>query len=195
MIRTNTRYSAKSDWYDWKLQWVEGLRVTAGEAYKSLKKVRYSYFWFTSVANSFKDARTLEELIRSADGLIPELEQEYQSLTEELEREQAEVAEIESGDQDYLNELKATIAEQKYVDSVHKFYLIQKLYLFSIEIEALKAELSEGKDQLRWLQERAEELEAQKREAKNAIAIAEQILHRKKNSTRSEIFRLKGEYF
>ena len=64
-----------------------------------------------------KDARTLEELNGSADGLIPELEQEYQRLTEELEREQAEVAEIESGDQDYLNELKATVSEQKYVDS------------------------------------------------------------------------------
>jgi len=25
LIRTNTGYSAKSDWYDWKLQWVEGL--------------------------------------------------------------------------------------------------------------------------------------------------------------------------
>ena len=66
--------------------------------------------------------------------------------------------------------------------------------MFSIEIEALKAELSEGKDQLRWLQERAEELDAQKRKAKNSIAFVEQILHRKKNSTRSEIFRLKGEY-
>ena len=64
-----------------------------------------------------KDARILEELNGSADGLIPELEQEYQRLTEELEREQAEVAEIESGDQDYLNELKATVSEQKYVDS------------------------------------------------------------------------------
>ena len=66
---------------------------------------------------------------------------------------------------------------------------------FSIEIEALKAELSEGKDQLRWLQERAQELDAEKREAKNTISIAEQTLHRKKNSTRSEIFRLKGEYY
>ena len=73
----------------------------------------------------FKDARTLEELGRSADGLIPELEQVYQSLTEELEREQAEVAEIESGDQDYLNELKTTVAEQKYVGSSHNIYLVQ----------------------------------------------------------------------
>ena len=74
-------------------------------------------------------------------------------------------------------------------------FTLLKLYLFSIEIEALKAELSEGKDQLRWLQERADELDAQKCEAKNVTSIAEQILHRKKNSTRSEIFRLKGKHF
>lgn len=73
----------------------------------------------------FKDARTLEELNKSADGLIPELEQEYQRLTEELEREQAEVAEIESGDQDYLNELKATVSEQKYVGSRDNIYITQ----------------------------------------------------------------------
>jgi hypothetical protein len=86
----------------------------------------------------FKDARTLEELIRSADGLIPELEQEYQSLTEELKREQAEVAEIESGDQDYLNELKATVAEQKYVDSGHNIYLIQNYIRLALRLKPLK---------------------------------------------------------
>jgi kinetochore protein Spc7/SPC105 len=32
---------------------------------------------------------------------------------QELELEQAEIREIESCDQDYLNELKASIAEQK----------------------------------------------------------------------------------
>ena len=86
----------------------------------------------------FKDARTLEELDRSADGLISELEQVYQSLTEELEREQAEVAEIESGDQDYLNELKATVAEQKYVGSSHNIYLIQKYICLALRLKLLK---------------------------------------------------------
>lgn len=33
----------------------------------------------------------------------------------ELGREQAEVAEIEESDQGYLNELKTSIAEQKFV--------------------------------------------------------------------------------
>lgn len=143
----------------------------------------------------FKDARTLEELTGSSDGLIPDLEQEYQRLSEELEREQAEVAEIEGGDQAFLNELKATVAEQKYVRSCLNICLVQSCIVSSIEIEALKAELSEGKDQLRRLQERAQELDAQKREAKNAIATAERILHRKKNSTRSEVFRLKGKCY
>lgn len=86
----------------------------------------------------FKDAHTLEELIKSADGLLPELEQEYQSLTEELEREQAEVAEIENGDQDYLNELKATVAEQKYVGSSHNFYLIQYYIRVALRLKPLK---------------------------------------------------------
>ena len=86
----------------------------------------------------FKDARTLEELKSSADGLIPELEQVYQSLTEELEREQAEVAEIECGDQDYLNELKATVAEQKYVGSGHNIYLVQNYICLALRLKPLK---------------------------------------------------------
>jgi hypothetical protein len=77
-------------------------------------------------------------LNRSADGLIPELEQEYQSLTEELEREQAEVAEIESGDQDYLNELKATVSEQKYVGSSHIIYLTQIYIYLVLRLKPLK---------------------------------------------------------
>ena len=86
----------------------------------------------------FEDARKLEELNKSADGLVPELEQEYQSLIEELEREQAEVAEIESGDQDYLNELKATVSEQKYVGSSHTFYLIQNYICLALRLRPLK---------------------------------------------------------
>ncbi len=85
------------------------------------------------------------------------------------------MAEIEGGDQDYLNELKATIAEQ------------------NIEIEALKAELVEGSDQIRWLQERAKELDFQGREAKNTITSAERVLRLKQTSTRSEVFRLRDE--
>ncbi|KAF9568515.1 hypothetical protein CPC08DRAFT_625217 [Agrocybe pediades] len=159
LIRTHTRFLAKSDWYDWKFQWVEGLRATAEEAFVSLEN----------------DARALEEPKRIATDLIPALEKEYEEIMRELEQEQAEVAEMEEGDQDYLNELKGTIAEQ------------------NIEIEALKAELAEGTEQVRSLEERLEEIEMQKREAKNTITNAERILHLKQTSTRLEVFRLKAE--
>ena len=70
--------------------------------------------------------------------------------------------------------------------------LYSLLTSYSIEIEALKAELSEGTDQVRWLQERMDEIEVQKREAKNTINTAERVLRMKQTSTRSEVFRLKG---
>lgn len=53
----------------------------------------------------------------TANELVPSLEKQYQELVAELEKEQAEVAEIEACDQDYLNELKTSIAEQKCVVS------------------------------------------------------------------------------
>lgn len=49
------------------------------------------------------------------DEVLPALEREYEEVMRELEQQQAEVAEIENSDQDYLNELKASIAEQKCV--------------------------------------------------------------------------------
>lgn len=43
--------------------------------------------------------------------LIPALEAEYDAVMRELETECAEVAEIEQCDQEYLNSLKAEIAD------------------------------------------------------------------------------------
>lgn len=159
LIRTNTRGLAKSDWYDWKLQWLEGLRITADKVFKSLEM----------------DARILEGITTTADQVVPALQQEYEVIMEELEKENAEVAEIEASDQDYLNELKASIAEQ------------------NIEVEALQAEVAEGQAQLLWLQERLEEVDAQKREASTAITDARRILHIQKNSTRTEVIKLAEE--
>lgn len=159
LIRTNTRAQAKSDWYEWKLQWVEGLRVTAEQALSDLEM----------------DARTLADLRAHADDIVPALQQEYDSIVRELQQEQAEVAEIEQCDQDYLNELKASIAEQ------------------NIEVDALKAEVSEGNDQLKWLGERLEEIELQRRQANAAISEANRILHMQTHSTETEVFRLRSE--
>uniref|UniRef100_A0A0W0F5T4 Spc7 kinetochore protein domain-containing protein n=1 Tax=Moniliophthora roreri TaxID=221103 RepID=A0A0W0F5T4_MONRR len=159
LIRTNTRLLAKADWYEWKHQWIEGLKATAQESFMNLES----------------DARVLEQLKHKADELVPALQQEYDEIMRELEREQAEVAELEQCDHDYLNELKTSIAEQ------------------SVEVDSLKNELKEGNDQLKWLEERLEELESQKREATSAIAEADRFLQIQKNSTHAEVLRLRDE--
>jgi len=46
--------------------------------------------------------------------MLPALREEYQSIMRELEEERAAIAEIESCDKDFLDELKGTIAEQQY---------------------------------------------------------------------------------
>ncbi|KAJ6574650.1 Spc7 kinetochore protein-domain-containing protein [Mycena capillaripes] len=159
LIRTNARGLAKSDWYDWKLRWIEDLRETADKGFEALRH----------------DALIIEQLRAMPDQILPALEREYEEVMRELEQQQAEVAEIENSDQDYLNELKASIAEQ------------------NVEVEALQAEVAESNAQLQWLQERLEELELEKRQAKTAIADANRILHIQKNSTHAELFRLKEE--
>ena len=62
-------------------------------------------------------------------------------------------------------------------------------------MEALRAELSDGEAQLKWLQEKLEDLDLQKREATTAIGEACRIMDIEKNSTTAEIFRLKGNSF
>jgi hypothetical protein len=49
---------------------------------------------------------------------------------------------------------------------VWKFFTIDDI---SIEIEALKAELSEAIDQSKWVQDKLHEIDAQKSEAQNTI--------------------------
>jgi hypothetical protein len=65
-----------------------------------------------------KDCTVLEEINKKAQEILPGLRAEYEQVMRELEQEEAEVAEIENCDQDYLKELKASIAEQKYVASL-----------------------------------------------------------------------------
>ncbi|KAJ3875841.1 Spc7 kinetochore protein-domain-containing protein [Lentinula edodes] len=96
LIRTNVRLEAKSDWYGWKLQWLDSLKYGAQAALTNLQN----------------DAKALENLKAKTDEIVPELEREYNEIVRELQAEQQEVAEIEQCDQDYLNELKNSIAEQ-----------------------------------------------------------------------------------
>ncbi|KAJ3825277.1 Spc7 kinetochore protein-domain-containing protein [Lentinula raphanica] len=159
LIKTNVRLQAKSDWYGWKLQWLDSLKYGVQKALTNLEN----------------DAKALEKLKMKTDEIVPDLEKEYEELVRELEAEQKEVAEIEQCDQDYLNELKTSIAEQ------------------NVEVESLRAEVKEANDQLRWLEERLESVALQKQEATSAIAEADRLLHIQTNSTRVEVIRLRNE--
>jgi hypothetical protein len=56
----------------------------------------------------------LEAVIQQAQSLLPSLREEHALVIKEFEQEQSIVAEIENCDQEYLGELKATLAEQGY---------------------------------------------------------------------------------
>jgi hypothetical protein len=62
----------------------------------------------------------------------------------------------------------------------------------SIEVEALRAELSEHTGQLNYLQGRLQELAIGKKEATDAVIKARHVLQMKESSTRTEVFRLRG---
>lgn len=47
--------------------------------------------------------------------MLPTLEAEYEKVMEELQREEADIAELENDDEEFLAELKATIQEQEWV--------------------------------------------------------------------------------
>jgi kinetochore protein Spc7/SPC105 len=56
---------------------------------------------------------TLDSFRQMGDEIIPVLKEQYEDIKRELEKEEAEVAEIDASDQTYLDELKASIADQK----------------------------------------------------------------------------------
>lgn len=55
----------------------------------------------------------LENIISQAQDMLPALRAEYEQAARELEQEEADVAELQNSDKDYLNELKVSIAEQE----------------------------------------------------------------------------------
>jgi hypothetical protein len=60
-----------------------------------------------------QDKAVLDDIISQANSLLPALRQQHAQILNELEQEKREVEDIENSDPVYLEELKATIAEQK----------------------------------------------------------------------------------
>ncbi|TFY71134.1 hypothetical protein EVG20_g1874 [Dentipellis fragilis] len=159
LIKANNHGNARSQWYDWRLQWVEGLYEIADKGFSDLEE----------------DARSLESTITQAQSILPSLREEYEQVMRELGEELRIADEIEHCDQDYLNELNSTIAEQEAT------------------LEAYRADISETNAQLERLHEKLEEIEAQKRETSTVIDESKRLIHVQKTSTHAEVFRLKDE--
>lgn len=60
-------------------------------------------------------------------------------------------------------------------------------------MEAFRADVAEGNAKLDRLKDKLQELALQKQEANGAIEEAQRAIHVQKNSTRAEVFRLKGD--
>ncbi|KAJ3547716.1 hypothetical protein NM688_g5373 [Phlebia brevispora] len=159
LIKANNIGAAKSQWYDWKSQWTGQLQNSAAEAFSNLEG----------------DAKVLEDIIKQAQTMLPDLRAEFEQAAHELEKEEADVAELQNSDKDYLNELKVSIAEQ------------------DVELQAFRANVAEADAKLKRLNEKLAEIEAQKQENNAAIAQAERIVHIQTESTSSEVFRLREE--
>ncbi|KAI0308028.1 Spc7 kinetochore protein-domain-containing protein [Multifurca ochricompacta] len=159
LIKANNHAAARSQWYDWRLQWVEQLYAIANQGFAELEQ----------------DARTVESIIQQAQNILPLLREEHAQVTREFEQEQSIAAEIENCDQGYLNELKATLAEQ------------------GVALDEFRAEVSEAKAKLERLEEKLRDLETEKVEIMASIESSQRTLHIQKSSTRAEAFRLKDE--
>ncbi|KAI8969471.1 Spc7 kinetochore protein-domain-containing protein [Trametes punicea] len=99
LIKANNIGTAKSQWYDWKLPWVEQLYESPSQGFTNLES----------------NATYLAGVIKEAQDILPALREEYAEVTPMLEQEQADIDEMEDSDKDYLSELNATIAEQRWV--------------------------------------------------------------------------------
>ncbi|KAI0067956.1 hypothetical protein BV25DRAFT_895566 [Artomyces pyxidatus] len=159
LIKANNHGTARSQWYDWRLQWVAQLYATADKGFNELTE----------------DARVLESVISQTQSLMPSLREEHARVMKELEMEQATAAEIENSDQEYLTELKTTIAEQ------------------GSALDAFRADVGETHAKLEHLQEKLRDIDAEKAEAVAAIQESQRLIDIQKNSTQAEVFRLRDE--
>ncbi|KAI9444980.1 Spc7 kinetochore protein-domain-containing protein [Lactarius indigo] len=159
LIKANNHATARSQWYDWRLQWVEQLYDVANQGFAELEQ----------------DASILESVIQEAESLLPSLREEHAQVMKELEQEESIAAEIANCDQEYLSELKATLAEQ------------------GAALNEFRAEVSEANAKLERLEEKLRDLETEKAETMASIEASQQKLHILENSTQTEALRLKEE--
>lgn len=68
------------------------------------------------------------------------------------------------------------------------------LSTYSVEVQALQANVSEAQAKLNRLQERDTEIRQQKEELESAISRGEELIQRQTESTSLRVFRLRGSF-
>ncbi|KZS96167.1 hypothetical protein SISNIDRAFT_339849 [Sistotremastrum niveocremeum HHB9708] len=159
LIKACEQLRARATWYGWKQGWLAQLQ---GDSEQSLRDLD-------------SDALTIKNLNRELTELMPSLQEQHALIMQELDAEKEAVHEIENSDQEYLEELKATIAEQNGM------------------LEEYQSKVSENRATLERLTERLAEVTAQQQEATEVIADCRRKVGLQKNSTKAGVFRLKEE--
>lgn len=80
---------------------------------KSMKGSVISCANFRQCTDYPQDVRLAESLRKQAEADTAALEADYEALSRQLEKEEAEVAELEDCNMEYLDELKSSLADQK----------------------------------------------------------------------------------
>ena len=172
---------------------MQQLYAIADKGYTELEQVRRSPMYLTTRSYSAKDASTLDTIIQHGETFMPLLREEHAQIMKELEQEQSVAAEIENCDQEYLNELRATLEEQGYcLGLIARYGTAANAGENSAVLDERRAEVAEAKAKLERLEEKVRDIETTNTETTGSIDSLQQTLHVQENSTYTEALRLKG---
>ena len=172
---------------------MQQLYAIADKGYTELEQVRRTPMYLTARSHSAKDASTLDTIIQHGETFMPLLREEHAQIMKELEQEQSVAAEIENCDQEYLNELRATLEEQGYcLGLIARYGTAANAGENSAVLDERRAEVAEAKAKLERLEEKVRDIETTNTETTGSIDSLQQTLHVQENSTYTEALRLKG---
>ncbi|KIY67492.1 hypothetical protein CYLTODRAFT_353026 [Cylindrobasidium torrendii FP15055 ss-10] len=143
IFRSNVRLQSRGAWYDWKHQWLTGIHATAQESRQEYEA----------------DVHLAESLRKQAEADTAALEADYEALSRQLEKEEAEVAELEGCNMEYLEELKSSLADQNGV------------------IASLEAEVSQTEGNAAHLKEHLTQIQTEMKSNLDALTKAMGLLH------------------
>jgi chromosome segregation ATPase len=134
----------------------------------------------------------LDTIIEQAESILPSLREDHAEAIREFEEEQRIAAEIENCDQEYLSELKTTLAEQGNLILTLLEADEELMWSSSAALDEFRAEVAEANAKLERLEDKLRDLEIEQSETKASMEASQRTLHIQTNSTQAEALRLKG---